>query len=114
MPSQWATAAAKLEGFFMDPIAVTISKPLYGNYCFIRDKYINDAIRYHTKLLITVPKGSALVDPLWWKTTGKRMEKIFKMPDNPMILYGNTVPLEQPKGVIVKPEEPKSIQQSLL
>lgn len=85
----------------MNPVDVVIKKPMYGTYVYIRDKYVDMAIKMKTKLRITIPQGVALVDPLEWKKNGKRMEKVFRNPNEPMVLYGGHVPLKledkQPK-----------------
>ena len=76
----------------MEYIEVTINKPLYFNYCFIRDKYIKQARRTGKKLHITIPgviEGYFTASE--WMKNAKRMEKEFKIPGHPMILYGNYV-----------------------
>lgn len=83
-------------------IDVEIKKPLYGNYVNVRDIYVNRAIREGTQLQIKTPNGTGIVDPVKWKNGeygGKRVEKVFKRPDQPMVLYGGNVPIEdnQPK-----------------
>lgn len=83
--------------------SIEIKKPLYGNYVYIWEKVLNRAIRQKAMLEIRVPKGSAVVDPREWKKNGKRMEKIFRKPNEPMILYGGNVPIPEPE----KPEKPK-------
>ena len=75
----------------MKYVEVKIRKPLYGNYVYVRDVFVERAISLNKKMRITVPNGVGIHDPHEWKETGKIMEKIFKRPDEPMILYGNTV-----------------------
>jgi hypothetical protein len=88
----------------MDYVSVTIKKPLYGNFVYVRDIYVNNAIRLGVKLKITVPGGSAVVDPKEWKekaiADNKVMKKVFKRPDQPMVLYGGTVPLPPKPGEV--------------
>jgi hypothetical protein len=72
-------------------IDVNIKKPLYANFVRIRDKYIYQAIKEKKKLRITIPQGTGIHDPQEWMKTGKRVEQVFLMPDNPMILWGNYV-----------------------
>lgn len=88
-------------------IEVTINKPLYGNYVYIRDIYLKKAKQLGVKLKINIPKGSAIVDPSEWMKNGKKMEKYFKNPKVPMILYGGNVPLPSEKGTVEKKEELK-------
>lgn len=78
----------------MKTVKVKINKPLYGTFCNIRKKYVNRAISEGKKLEVEIPQGTAIVDPQWWKDTGKRVEQIFNYPDRPMVMYGNYVPLE--------------------
>ena len=79
-------------------IKVNIRKPLYGNFCYIRSSVVDKAIREGQEMQVTVPNGTAIMDPVRWKETGKIMKKVFKYKDTPMILYGNfvRVPLPQP------------------
>lgn len=86
----------------MRVIDVTIKKPLYGNKVYIRDKYIRDAIRENAMLRISIPQGTAIHDPREWKSTGDKMEKVFNIPDKPMILWGNHVNVE-----VVEEKKPK-------
>lgn len=74
-------------------IEVNIQKPLYGTFCYIRDIYIEKAIKYRCSLRVTIPQGTADVDPKWWRDTGKLMKKVFNDPVHPMILYGNHLPI---------------------
>ena len=92
----------------MNLVTVNIRKPLYGTFCYIRSEIVENAIRSGSKMEVIIPRGKAIVDPVKWKSTGKVMRKVFKFPDNPMILYGNHVELPRtPKGKIVEPEEEK-------
>ena len=90
----------------MKTISVNIKKPLYGNFVYINGNVITKAIEHGAWLEITIPKGRAIVDPRQWKETAikieKVMKKVFKFPDNPMILYGGSVPLPAIKGEVVK------------
>ena len=94
-------------------VEVTIHKPLFGMYVNIRDTYLKAAIKEKSLLKITIPQGTALVDPRKWmdgKYGGKRVEQVFKIPNVPLVLYGGFVPLkleEKPLENIIK-------QQSLL
>ena len=76
-------------------ILVDIHKPLYVSdgkaKVYIRDTFINKAIRFKRKLEIRVPGGYAIVDPKEWMKKGDRMEKVFLRPDEPMILFGGVI-----------------------
>lgn len=85
-------------------VVPTIDKPLSGTFVAVRDTYINMAIKRHTKMKVCIKDvGCEVVDPVKWKETGKRIEMVFLFPDNPMILYENTVhpskEIETPKPV---------------
>ena len=85
-------------------LTVEITKPLYGNFVYINASILDRAIKEGVKVQVTVPNGTAVIDPAEWKATGKKMEKVFNFPDHPMILYGGNVPLPAPKGKIVEEE----------
>lgn len=74
-------------------VEVDIRKPLYGNFVYIRDKYIRQAINEGKQLMIQVPTGTGIHDPREWIRTGKKMLKEFKIPGRPMTLWGNHVEL---------------------
>jgi hypothetical protein len=79
-------------------VYVDIRKPLYDNFVYIRyDKYIRQAIERGAMLKIRIPQGVGIADPQEWMKTGKRMEKVFKRPDEPMVLFGNRVIIIKPK-----------------
>lgn len=75
-------------------VKVEIKKPLYGNFVYINLKVLNTAVRQKQKVEVCLPNGCAVIDPVEWVKTGKRMEKVFKFPDRPMVLYGNHVPIK--------------------
>ena len=98
----------------MNTIKVNIKKPVYGTFCYIRASIVDSAIANGFKLDVNIPQGRAIIDPVEWKKTSKVMKKVFKFPDNPMILYGNYVNVPGlPKGNVVE-EEKKTKQQTLL
>lgn len=98
----------------METLKVTIRKPLYGNFCYIRESIINSAIYRGVQMEITVPNGKAIVDPQKWKDTGKRMSKVFLRPDEPMILWGNNVPVPLPPALKKVEDKKESSQLKLL
>lgn len=73
-------------------IDITIKKPVYGTFVYVRDIYIEQAIREGKKLKVSIPQGVAITEPEWWKQ-GQKLEKVFRIPDKPMILYGRHLPL---------------------
>ena len=74
-----------------DYIEIKIFKPLYGNFCYIRDSYIRLAMRTGKKLKIILPNGTGIMSADEWMVNAKRIEKVFKIPESPMVLYGNDV-----------------------
>lgn len=74
-------------------VEVTIHKPLFGTFCNIRDIYIQQATREGKMLKITIPQGTAIVDPREWIRTGKTVYQVFRDVNHPMCLIGNTVPI---------------------
>jgi hypothetical protein len=75
-------------------IYVDIKKPIYGNYVGIRDKYIWKAKREGKKLHIRIPQGSCTMSPDKFLKGAKRIEKVFLIPDKPMVLYANNIQLD--------------------
>jgi len=98
----------------MKTITITIKKPLYGTYVYLNGNIVDRAIRTSSMLEIEIPRGKAIVDPVKWKANGKVMKKVFKFPDNPMILYGGNVPLSNDKGKIVNSQIENNRQQKLI
>jgi hypothetical protein len=79
-------------------VFVDIRKPLFDNFVYIRyDTIIRQAIERGAKLKIRIPEGVGIHDPKEWMKTGKRMDKVFKRPDEPMVLWGNRVVITKPK-----------------
>jgi len=80
----------------MEPIKVTFRKPIYstasGDFCYVRDVYINQALKENRPLQITSPNGVWTGTAQEWMKNSKRMDKVYKRPNEPMILYGNYVP----------------------
>lgn len=76
-------------------IDVNIEKPLYegdkGSFCYIYDKYLKQAEQQKKYLRITVPKGVMVTTAKKWLKGANKMEKVFKIPTQPMILWGNWV-----------------------
>jgi len=70
-------------------INVTIKKPLFGSKVYIRDKYLNQAHRQKTQVCVSCKGEKYIVDPKEWIHTGDKMEKVFLIPEKPMVLWGN-------------------------
>jgi len=72
-------------------VYIYIRKPIYGDYVGIREKYIWKAKRENKKLKIETPRGVCIISPTKFLKGATRIEKVFKIPDRPMILYCNTL-----------------------
>ena len=72
---------------------IEIKKPIYGTYVAIRDKYLKEAQRYRKMLTIATwvngKRIKARVSPSEWKKTGKRIRRVFLIPNHPMTLWAN-------------------------
>lgn len=75
----------------------------WGTHVYIRDILVDLAIRRGVGLEITIPRGTAIVDPQKWKDRNDIRNDIFKVPTKPMRLYGGFVPVpemvKEEKGV---------------
>ena len=86
-------------------ISVKITKPLYqteeGSVVRVRDKYINQAIRYNERIRINTYWNNEEIyqdfNPRQIKLLCKKIEQIFLRPEEPMILY--EVLVGKPKSV---------------
>ncbi len=67
----------------------TIVLPIYGQVVALNDKLITAAIKAKVKVLVKTMVGNAVIDPKKWKKTGMRIEKVFKLPEHPMVLWQN-------------------------
>jgi hypothetical protein len=80
----------------MENVKVDIRKPIdgkFGTHVYIRDIYVEQAIRKGVKLEITIPSGKGVVDPVAWKNRGDIRKDVFLRPNEPMVLYGGFVPV---------------------
>lgn len=74
-------------------------KPFYGTVVAIRDKILLEAIKKKKFLLVECENGQEVVDPKTWIKEGKRIEKVFKIPERPMVLYERAIKLGEVKPV---------------
>jgi hypothetical protein len=75
---------------------VNLTKTFYGTYVGIYDARIKRAIKRGVQLMIEIPQGIGIHDPKEWIKTGKKIEKVFNYPENPMIQYCNYVKVTIP------------------
>lgn len=70
-------------------ITYKVQKPIYGLCVAIRDKVLNSAIKKKTSIRAEWNGEVYIIDPKKWVKTGERMEKVFLIPDRPMVLFSN-------------------------
>ena len=68
-----------------------IKKPIYGSCIALNAKLINEAIMARVKLRVICPTAIETFDPQEFKNTAQRIEKVFRIPTQPMILYQKTI-----------------------
>ena len=76
-----------------DCIKIEFEKALYWDKIFLRDKYINHAIKYKIPIKVKMDqlggKVYVITDVKKWKKDGEKMSKVFKIANRPMKLFGN-------------------------
>lgn len=74
-------------------VEVEIRKPLFDNFVYIRDVYLNRAKREGVPIKIKIPegayKGEYVTSYEEFMKGAKKMEKVFNIPNKPMVLWGN-------------------------
>ena len=78
-----------------DHIFIEFEKALYWDKIYLRDKYVNHAIKYKIPIEIKMGKKTFIIeDVVKWKKTGEKMLKEFKRKGQPMTLWGNFLKLD--------------------
>lgn len=79
-----------------------IKKPLYksstGYVVSLNGKLLEEAEKYSKKLVVTCMDARFVTTATQWKVDGRRYEKVFKRPDEPMVLYEREIPLQEQDG----------------
>lgn len=88
-----------------DMWTTSINKPLYGTYCNLNEKLLNAAIQANATLIVKCPNAELTISAKEWKETSLRTEKVFKRPDEPMILYGRSLKEYDPFAKKEKPQQ---------
>lgn len=70
---------------------VHIKKPIYGQCVAISDAIIKEAETHHRLLLLTCPGAQETISPADWMRKSKVLRKVFRYPDNPMVLWIGTI-----------------------
>jgi len=66
---------------------IFINKPIYGHCVALNSDIIKAATRNHRLLLVKCPEASELLEPQAWVKKAARIAKVFRRPNDPMILY---------------------------
>lgn len=94
-------------------IDITIKKPIYANYCGIREKYIWQAKRQKKLLRITTPNGTGTISPDKFLEGAQRIEKVFLIENTPMVLYANHVPINKEETPIEDFTIPNAVRERM-
>lgn len=89
---------------------VHIKKPIYGHCVAINRAIIQAAITNGRLLVVSCPGASEVIPPRAWVNRARRIEKVFRRPDEPMVLYQATVGNPQPE----KQDSGKATQMKLI
>lgn len=81
--------SGKLYRYNTDCVEVEIKKPMYGSFVCIRDTHIKYARQRNLPLKITIPQGVFTLSVEEFMDGAKKIEKVFLIPDRPMVLWGN-------------------------
>lgn len=74
-----------------DTWQIEIRKPIYGNCVALNGKLIEAAIKAHAKLEIHTPDFQETVDAKTYKEQSQRFEKVYLIPERPMVFYQRTL-----------------------
>lgn len=78
-----------------EPLEVIIKKAIYGTYCSIDLRKLQQAVNNHQMLKVTIlSKGSAIVDPRWWYDTGTKEKRVVNYANRPMTFVYNHAPIQ--------------------
>lgn len=66
---------------------VRVYRPIFDTYVALNEKLLNAAIKAKVDIWVFTKGGEERLDPRIWKKEGKRMEKVFRIPTQPMVLY---------------------------
>jgi hypothetical protein len=64
-----------------------IMKPIYDKVVYVNEKLIKAAKKAKVQLRVECPGGSSVYDPAEILLNGRKIEKVFKIKEKPMILY---------------------------
>jgi hypothetical protein len=75
--------------FYKDHVLIEFEKPMYWDKIYIWEETLDKAIKRKIPIKVKMDKVVYIITNVkGWKKTGERMEKVYKRPDEPMILYG--------------------------
>ena len=70
---------------------VFIHRPVYGLCVALNEKLLDAAIKFKATLVVQCPGGEEIIEPKEWKKQGQRFEKVFMLPDRPMVFYQKNI-----------------------
>jgi hypothetical protein len=70
---------------------IHIKKPIYGTTVALNDAIIKYARNHNRRLIVSCPKAKESVTPDEWVARSTIIKKVFRYPDNPMILWQGTI-----------------------
>jgi hypothetical protein len=78
-----------------------IEKPLYStpdyDYVCIYAKHIDNAVKNRQFIHIRSKNTEGTFEPKWWRKTGQKIEKEYRIKGVPMVLYCNAVRINKPQ-----------------
>lgn len=86
-------------------IRIKAEKPHADGRFYIRDKYLREARNTGRKIVVEHDGNKFMFTYREWMEEAKRMEKVYLIPDRPMVLFGNYLKRFEMK----KPEEQISV-----
>ena len=68
-----------------------IKKPIYGHCVAVNETILRRCEQLNRLMEISCPGKKETLTPQEWRDKSKRISKVFKYPDNPMILWQGTI-----------------------
>jgi hypothetical protein len=89
---------------------IHIKKPIYGHCVAINSKLLFMADQQHKRIIVSCPGAEEETTAREWQWKAKRINKVFRIPNHPMVLYQAQIGDAKPE--VRRPQE--GIQLSLL
>lgn len=72
-------------------IRIKIEEPPIAGVFYIRDKWLDKAKRFNKKIVLEYEGQIYITSYKEWMKGAKKMEKVFLIPDRPMLLWGQYI-----------------------